>query len=263
ELKKAIQNSQAAVVFLGPNGIGRYQKKEIQVFEKRNIEEGFKIIPVLLPGVSEPNKLSDNIFIELGKWIKFASDDDDFSLQELLESIKSERNLWAEKELERLSQEKALVNAKLEEINSGIQLLEVHLDTEECDQKEQSLAWLKAKKIRVKAYTEKVLRGFPDLKRIMKEDASRLDDLCTELEGCMDFLYFSYKSNSYEFIDEMDFTFSLSDSEVLEKSSFVDFYAVFFDHMKEDLSFSRIGEKYKNDLNTYIDYLKLNISRLT
>lgn len=262
ELKRAIQDSQAAVVFLGPNGIGKYQKKEIQVFEKRNIEEGFKIIPVLLPGINEPEKLSDNIFIELGKWIKFVSDDDNLALQELLESIKIERQLWVEQELERLSQEKSLVNAQLEKINSGIQLLEVHFNTGECDQKEQSLAWLKAKKVRVKVYTEKVLKRFPDLEKIVKEDISRLEDLCTELEGCMDFLYFAYKSSSYEFIDEMDFAFSLSNLDISRESSFAIFYTVFFDYMKEDLFSSKVCEKCKDDLSSYIDYLKINIIHL-
>ena len=63
EIQKAIANSKSAVIFFGNNGVGNRQKQEIGVCYSRSINainEGFKVIPVLLPGVTEVPK--DQLF---------------------------------------------------------------------------------------------------------------------------------------------------------------------------------------------------------
>ena len=50
-LAEALEQSKACVVFLGPNGLGPWQKQEIQVaIDTKARDETFCVIPVLLPG---------------------------------------------------------------------------------------------------------------------------------------------------------------------------------------------------------------------
>jgi hypothetical protein len=50
-LAEGLRDSKTCVVFLGPNGLGPWQKQELQVaIDKRARDEAFHVIPVLLPG---------------------------------------------------------------------------------------------------------------------------------------------------------------------------------------------------------------------
>jgi hypothetical protein len=74
EIEKAIVNSKSAVIFFGNNGVGNWQKREIGVCYSRSVDaskEGlvFKVIPVLLPGVTEVPK--DQMFLREIHWISF------------------------------------------------------------------------------------------------------------------------------------------------------------------------------------------------
>ena len=74
EIQKAIANSKSAVIFFGNNGVGHWQEREIGVCYSRSVnasKEGlvFKVIPVLLPGVTEVPK--DQMFLGEIHWISF------------------------------------------------------------------------------------------------------------------------------------------------------------------------------------------------
>ena len=52
-LADALIDSKTCLTFLGPNGLGPWQKEEIQVaIDKRVRDPDFNVIPVLLPGAS-------------------------------------------------------------------------------------------------------------------------------------------------------------------------------------------------------------------
>jgi TIR domain len=54
-LAEGLTGSKACVVFLGPNGLGPWQKEELQVAnDMRARDEAFHVIPVLLPGAERP-----------------------------------------------------------------------------------------------------------------------------------------------------------------------------------------------------------------
>jgi WD40 repeat protein len=58
-LEEVLLSCRAAVVFLGPNGAGRWQSFEIQVaIDRQTRDQNFLLIPVLLPGVEAPEALS-------------------------------------------------------------------------------------------------------------------------------------------------------------------------------------------------------------
>ena len=54
-LAEGLHESKTCVVLLGPNGLGPWQKEELQVaIDKRVRDPDFHVIPVLLPGAERP-----------------------------------------------------------------------------------------------------------------------------------------------------------------------------------------------------------------
>ena len=70
QLQQGLTDSQSCAVFVGASGEGIWQKKEVEVLLRRQIQEqGFRVIPVLLPGAPEgielPGFLANNVWINL------------------------------------------------------------------------------------------------------------------------------------------------------------------------------------------------------
>jgi hypothetical protein len=68
------------VVFLGPNGLGPWQKQELQVaIDKRARDEDFHVIPVLLPGTERPRRgdVAHLEFLINPSWVEFIKTLDD------------------------------------------------------------------------------------------------------------------------------------------------------------------------------------------
>src|SRR5262249_1046260 len=56
-LAEALRESKTCVMFLGPSGLGPWQKEELQVaIDKRVRDRDFHVIPVLLPGAERPRR---------------------------------------------------------------------------------------------------------------------------------------------------------------------------------------------------------------
>jgi len=73
-LAVALHESKTCVVFLGPNGLGPWQKQELQVaIDKRARDEAFHVIPVLLPGVERPRRgdVAHLEFLINASWVEF------------------------------------------------------------------------------------------------------------------------------------------------------------------------------------------------
>src|SRR5262245_30470023 len=73
-LAEGLRDSQTCVVFLGPNGLGPWQKQEIQVaIDKRARDEAFHVIPVLLPGAERPRRgdVAHLEFLINASWVEF------------------------------------------------------------------------------------------------------------------------------------------------------------------------------------------------
>ena len=79
-LAEALRDSKACVVFLGPNGLGPWQKQEVQVaIDKRARDEAFRVIPVLLPGAERPRRgdVAHLEFLINASWVEFLTTLDD------------------------------------------------------------------------------------------------------------------------------------------------------------------------------------------
>ena len=90
-LAEALHESKTCVVFLGPNGLGPWQKQEVQVaIDKRARDEAFHVIPVLLPGTERPRRgdVAHLEFLINASWVEFLKTlDDEEAFQNLVWGI--------------------------------------------------------------------------------------------------------------------------------------------------------------------------------
>lgn len=83
DLRNALDQSRTCAIFFGPRGrgqkrLGPWQDQEIQqALIRRNRDEGFRIIPVLLPGSVRPAEEPLPSFVELYTWVDFSTSLDD------------------------------------------------------------------------------------------------------------------------------------------------------------------------------------------
>ena len=79
-LAEGLRDSKTCVVFLGPSGLGPWQKQELQVaIDKRTRDEAFHVIPVLLPGAERPRRgdVAHLEFLINASWVEFLTTLDD------------------------------------------------------------------------------------------------------------------------------------------------------------------------------------------
>ena len=88
-LKRALQHSAACVVFIGANGVGPWQAKEIAAADKLKRPKR-RMIPVFLPGTARelPASLKEKELL----WIEFRDFDDQLSLDKLIKDIRTKVN---------------------------------------------------------------------------------------------------------------------------------------------------------------------------
>src|SRR5512135_819221 len=79
-LAEGLRDSKTCVVFLGTNGLGPWQKQELQVaIDKRARDAAFHVIPVLLPGTERPRRgdVAHLEFLINASWVEFLTTLDD------------------------------------------------------------------------------------------------------------------------------------------------------------------------------------------
>ena len=89
EIQKAIPIVKTAAIFIGREGLGRWQNWEVKMFVSECIENGTPVIPVLLPGV---NKVPEDLrFLREYRWINFKNENDSRALESLEWGITNEK----------------------------------------------------------------------------------------------------------------------------------------------------------------------------
>ncbi len=89
-LIEALENSDSAVIFVGPGGEGPWQSEEMRDILKRAVKSHneFRAIPVLLPDAS--TEALEKSFLGSRLWIEFKDIDDDDALLRLAKAIQGE-----------------------------------------------------------------------------------------------------------------------------------------------------------------------------
>ncbi|QFS52264.1 toll/interleukin-1 receptor domain-containing protein [Nostoc sphaeroides] len=83
EIQQAIPLVKSAAIFIGLQGLGRWQRWELKVFITQCVENKIPVIPVLLPGVN--NLPEDLVFLKELRWVAFSNGIDDEAALDLLQ----------------------------------------------------------------------------------------------------------------------------------------------------------------------------------
>jgi hypothetical protein len=88
-IQDSMRNCKSAAIFLGANGLGRWQRLELRTFTQLCVEEEIPLIPVLLPGMSGlPREL---LFLGQFDFVTFTSKDDIAALDDFCWGITGQR----------------------------------------------------------------------------------------------------------------------------------------------------------------------------
>ncbi|MDZ7960724.1 MAG: GUN4 domain-containing protein [Aulosira sp. DedQUE10] len=101
-IQKAIQSVKSAAIFIGPQGLGKWQIMELRSLIGKLVEADIPVIPVLLPGVTGiPNDLD---FLKQLNWVNFTNGIND---TQALENLK-----WG------ITQEKPITEVQADDLSS-------------------------------------------------------------------------------------------------------------------------------------------------
>jgi hypothetical protein len=96
EIEAALRASHSCAVFLGPSGMGGWHNEEMAaaldraVAESKSLEKSqrFRVIPVLLPGATQPQENQVPVFLANRTWVDFRSGlDNSDTLNRLVKGI--------------------------------------------------------------------------------------------------------------------------------------------------------------------------------
>ncbi|MBD2491353.1 toll/interleukin-1 receptor domain-containing protein [Aulosira sp. FACHB-615] len=98
EIQQAIPLVKSAAIFIGSQGLGRWQSWELKTFIAECVENKIPVIPVLLPGVN--NLPEDLVFLKQLRWVAFSNGVDDEAAINLLAWGITGENLQSREQLQ-------------------------------------------------------------------------------------------------------------------------------------------------------------------
>jgi TIR domain len=252
-IQSAISQSKCAAFFIGQHGLGPWHKSEMKSLIQQSITDSFKVIPILLPGVSaDILKTEDFLFLRQRSYLELRSlEDYEEFLTQLLKSIQGRpsqsneiQNLSlprneveeAKQEIEALNLKKFDLEKKLERVNNKIAELELSL-MDEVSQEIRILIGrlLKAEKL-AKSHVSKILKQqrFESLKREL-EQKNNLDRLCLEIKTYVERLRVSFQRGNHSVLRNPRLAPTLNDSNIYQSPSF-EIYTCILRSIKDDIS---------------------------
>jgi len=84
-IQAAISEVKSAAVFIGPDGVGRWQDQEVILLQGQCVERNIPLIPVLLPGVDDISE--ELMLLRQYNWVKFEALDDPKAFERLVWGI--------------------------------------------------------------------------------------------------------------------------------------------------------------------------------
>jgi len=289
EINTAICNSKSAAFFVGKYGLGKWQQAELETLETlQNNENKLKIIPVLLPDVDELPSDPEYIFLRKINYISLSSEHDVEALDHLAQSILRCMVIGTEEELEKLTKEKEQKKKEQQQINRElkrveidhqtnrqidrriqqlkiarqIQRVELQLGTELDPQRRDVLCWLSSVKKVSRKYGGKSLKKFPELEALVKQRNGGFEEFCADLETCMEFVYFAFRTRNYTFLNEIDIDFSLTYLDLYQENACIDVYQETFNLIIQMIPVESLNEETAQNLKSYLEYLNKQLTVL-
>jgi len=213
-LKSQIQQIKSAAVFVGQDGVGSWQNREIQVLLSEFVNRNCPVIPVLLPNA--PMKPELPIFLKGSTWVDFRANEPE-ALRNLVWRIvgrvsQATTSIEANDELTALQQELQLLKAHQLQVHQlkakQLQSLPDNLSSEKGIDYSQLRDLLKAQNFRDADY-ETCLRmrevvGYEDeLYLYFLDSEEMLNFPCTDLKT-IDYLWMKYSDGKFGFSVQKD-----------------------------------------------------------
>lgn len=91
DIEQALEQCKNCVVFIGLSGMGPWHHEEMRALINRRVAEknGFRVVPVLLPGAKRDKRGSLPTFLTATTWVEFRDTlDDDEAFHRLVAGIK-------------------------------------------------------------------------------------------------------------------------------------------------------------------------------
>jgi hypothetical protein len=89
KVDEVIRTVHAAVIVIGPAGLGKWHHRELQACLTQNVEREMAVIPVLLPGCPDPSSLSS--FLQENTWLDLRAGVTAEGLDRLVDGIKGKK----------------------------------------------------------------------------------------------------------------------------------------------------------------------------
>jgi hypothetical protein len=262
EIETAISRSECAAFFIGKHGLGPWHRSEMRSLIQQSIDDGFRVIPILLPGVTvDILKTKDFSFLRQRSSIELKSlSEYDSFLDQFLRSIRGSKLQNNKNEvlsvsknevdeakqlLEELSIKKFGLEKRLEEVKNKIIAVELSSKSESLS-KRHVIKILKQKK-------------FENLKREI-EQKNNLDRVSLEIKTYLERLRMSFQRDSTNILRNSRLSPTLSDSEIYQSACF-EIYISILNSVKDDISDdldSSVVEKMESHLEFLLKRLSNN-----
>ncbi|MBM0743291.1 toll/interleukin-1 receptor domain-containing protein [Phormidium sp. CLA17] len=267
ELQLAIKNSTCAAFFIGRHGLGKWQQDEQRVLIQQSIRNGSRVIPVVLPCVSE-DFLESAEFLFLGgrSWLKIENYQDvGIFIEKLVKSIKksSSRDLTSvssnreprfDSTIDDLLVRKSLLEKKLEAVELEIERVTLSLKKDSVEPGlDILLHWLSGRRLLAERYGRIALRSFQSLRR-EAEEKGNLDDFYFQLESYLELIYLSLSKDNKLFLREPQTPPTFADFDVYDHAS-PDVYREVFRILKENIPNDNVESSQKSKLEEHFDEL--------
>jgi TIR domain len=271
EIQRAIQDSKCAAFFIGINGLGPWQKEEKRNLIRLSIQNGFRVIPVLLPGVEESVFNEQDLTFLSGRLCLILKDQSNYEifLENLVSSIKGKQQKSqigsdfnaidevekSKKKLKILVQTKGILEQKLEKVESEIASMESILKNDVGVDMKTVLDWLSRKEEIAKNCCKYALKKFQNLKQEL-DRRNETGLFFIEIDSCLEFVLYALRTNNKALlnqpgspilVDEDKYEFACS--EIYRET-----FSIIKKNIPPDFELS-----LKERLEEYIDYL---LSRL-
>jgi len=216
-IRHAISNSRVALFCISENGLGKWQKDEIEKCEALSRNERLNTICVLL---CDQDELPDELDYVLtssklySRWDNIIPERTEYLIQSIFEEIK----IWREKELIRLLKARDDTRSKLLEVEKKIEQIEQEFFVERDPKRQELLSFLAAIKNNVDRHVKKTLKNFPKLELKIRQDGA-LQEFCYNLEAFVELIEISFRAREMSILHDPHMIDSSSKFYILEFSS--------------------------------------------
>jgi len=261
EIEKAIGNSKAALFCIGEHGLGKWQALEMNVCRPLSVNERLKIIVVLLPPLASLPDESNYLSLQHQLYLKWEIGDPS-TIEQIIYSVSKWLPIWRDKELKRLTDQRNDTKKKLQEIEENIQQVEREIGIELDPRRQIASAWLSSVRKQVERYARKTLQKFPKLEERIKNQDGGFEIFCTELDTCLEFIYFAFRKREHVFLNDLRIDYYALEFESEDEKENCEVYRECLSMISKLIPSEGIDEHTKNELTSYFNYLCVQVLSL-